>query len=232
MLDIEYNDIRASNLKVMVKELPEIPAAQRAYETINASGSGKTYLRDLGNYENVNLPITFNYIGPEEKWHERWIEIQKWLSQTNGELIMSDNPEYYLKVQRIILGNNVRKSKRVGEFQATFVLKDGLFYLKTGKEEHDIKDVKWNPGEECYPLYHIKGTGLCNLNVNGKDFEVTVTDEVTIDAERGLTYSGQKEILNNAAKGDYASLILKKNQNIIKATKGFKIKITPNWRCI
>lgn len=232
MYDIQYNGIKGSELKIYAKERPEIPAAKRAYEEITVSGKDGTYLRDLGRYENVELPVKMNYMGSESEWHERWREVQRWLSETNGELILSDEPEYYFKVSRVILGNNVRRGKRIGDFNITFVLKDGLYYLKSGKEKYDPEVVKWNPGVECYPIYYLAGTGTCTINVNGLTFEVTMNGTVIIDSERQIVYSEDKRILNNVAKGNYQNLCLAKGENSINITKGFNMKIMPNWRCL
>lgn len=231
MLDIQYNGKRGSELKVYAKELPDMPAAKRAYEEIVVSGRNGVYLRDLGRYETTELPIDMNYIGSPQMWHERWRKIQEWLSETNGELVLSDDPDYYLKVTRVNLSNNVHRGKRIGDFTATFVLKDGLYYLRTGKEKYDITDVLWNPGEQCCPNYYISGVGTCVISINNRIFEVTINGSVIIDSERQLIYSEDKQVINNIAKGDYKNLLLEKGENLISISEGFGIKVVPNWRC-
>lgn len=232
MYDIQYNGIKGSELKIYAKERPEIPAAKRVYEEIAVSGKDGAYLRDLGRYESVELPIELNYIGDADRWHEKWRKAQKWLSETNGELVLTDDPNYYFRVSRVILGNNMRRGNRIGDFKATFVLKDGLYYMRSGKAKYSPEDVQWNPGEECYPLYYVSGVGKCVININEYAFELTINGTVIIDSERQIICSEDKRIINNIAKGDYKKLCLAKGSNTIKITEGFDVQIVPNWRCL
>ena len=232
MLDIEYNGVKGSELKVYAKDRPEIPAAKRVYEEIVLPGKDGIYLIDTGRYENVNLNLRMNYIGNENEWYDKWRKIKSWLSKTNGELTLSDDPDYYFKVSKVIIGNNIRLSKRIGDFDVTFVLKDGLHYLKKGKEKHDPKEAEWNPGEESFPLFCINGTGNCVISINDQEFKVVVNGKIIIDSERQVIYSEDKKIINNIAKGNYKNLCLLKGKNVINVTKGFDVKIIPNWRCL
>lgn len=231
MLDIQYNGIRSSSLKVFAKEYPNIAPAQRAYKEIQVPGIDGIFLQDEGRFESTEIPILMNYIGPERKWHERWTMIQDWLSKTNCELILSDDSNYYYRVSRVNLSENGRKGRRIGDFTATFVTKDGLRYLRTGKHKYDLKDLTWNPGETAFPDYYISGVGTCMLSVNGKGFEVKINGAVIVDTERHLIYEPNKTIVNNLGKGDFENLYLEHGQNEISASKDFDAKAIPHWRC-
>ena len=231
MLDIQYNDIRSSSLKAFIKERPSIPAAKRAYREIEVPGVNGTYLQDEGRFESTEIAVPMNYIGPEDKWSKRWRKIQNWLSGTNGELVFSDNPDYYYRIARVNLSDNEHKGRRIGDFTATFITKDGLEYLRSGKEKYDLKDLSWNPGEVAFPDYFISGIGVCTISVNGNVFEVKLNGSVILDTERRLIYLPDKTIVNNIGKGDFENLYLQPGQNTISVSKGFVVKAIPHWRC-
>lgn len=230
MFDIQYNDMKSSELKVYVKEYPSIAPAKKIYEEVEVQG--KKYLRDTGFFESTQIDIQMNYIGDEKRWHESWRKIQSWLSATNSELILQDDPNYYFKILRVELSENLRKGRGIGDFTASFVTKDGLYYFKEGKWEYSIEEVAWNPGEISCPDYVISGTGKCIIKVNEQDFEVTVNGSVIVDTERYLIYDTDHTIINNMGKGDYKGLWLKKGHNDISVTNGFDLKIIPHWRCL
>ncbi len=230
MLDIQYNNIRGSSLRVFAKERPSIPAAKRVYKEIEVPGVDGTYLQDEGRFESTEISIPMNYIGPEDKWFKRWRGIQRWLSGTNGELILSDNPNYYYRISRVNLSDNEHKGRRVGDFTATFITKDGLEYLRSGKEKYDPKDLSWNPGEVSFPDYFISGVGTCTISVNGKAFEVKMNGSIVLDTERRLIYLPDKTIVNNIGKGCFENLYLQPGQNDISVSKGFDVKVIPYWR--
>lgn len=231
MFDIQYNGIRASSLKLLIKEHPSIPAAKKAYKEIEVPGVNGIYLQDEGRFESTEISVSMNYIGPERKWHGRWRKAQEWLSKTNGELIFSDDPNFYYRISHVSLSDNEHKGRRIGDFTATFKTKDGLRYLRDGKEKYNLSDLGWNPGEIAFPDYHISGAGTCVLSVNEESFEIKMNGSVVVDTERRLIYLPDKTIVNNIGKGDFESLYLEPGQNNVSASKGFDVKVIPHWRC-
>ena len=228
--DVIYGGIKGSDLRIYAKELPDIPAAKKRIEEIEIPGrDGKLYMED-GSFEETEITINFNYIGPESLWNERWRNAQEWLGKKNAELIFADDPDYYLKVNRVELGNIERTSRKVGNFAATFLLKDGLHYLRSGKKEYPLSKVLRNPYLQTYPVFRIKGNGQCNIKMNGNEFSVTLAEEICIDTERRLILTSDGTIKNTSAKGDYEGLYLLHGKNRIVATEGFEVTVIPNWR--
>ena len=231
MFDIQYNSIRASFLKVLIKERPSIPAAKKVYKEIEVPGVNGTYLQDEGRFESTEISVSMNYIGPERKWYGQWRKVQEWLSETSGELTFSDDPNFYYRISRVSLSDNEHKGRRIGDFTAAFTTKDGLRYLRIGKEKFNLSDLEWNPGEKSFPDYYISGTGTCVLSVNGENFEIKMNGSVVVDTERRLIYLPDKTIVNNIGKGDFENLCLQPGQNDISVSKGFNVKAIPHWRC-
>ena len=79
MQDIEFNSVRGSTLQIFARDLITVPVAEPNMEEINLAGrDGTTYTFD-GTYKATVIPIAFNYIGPEDRWNDRWRLAKQWL---------------------------------------------------------------------------------------------------------------------------------------------------------
>jgi len=230
--DIEYNGFCGSELEVYIQEMPSIPAAKKKRESVKIPGrDGVLYLKDA-EYEETEIKVLFNYIGRAEKWTERWRKIQRWLSAERSTLSFSDDPEVFYKISYVTLGENKRKSQRIGNFEAVFKTQDGICYAKAGTLKYPKEDVLQNPYGMSKPLYIITGEGLCTLQVNGNCMKANVGQNLTIDTDRMLSYREDGRWTNTDVEGDYESLYLKAGENTIEITDGFGLEVVPNWRCI
>lgn len=230
-LDIEYCGVRGSSIAVYAKERPAIPAAKMRSEETVIPGRDGALTRSDESFEPTEITVSFNYIGPKDKWFDRWRAIKRWLSKRNGKLILSDDPEFFYKIIEVQLSENTRTTEKIGNFTATFRTLDGLQYLKSGEKEHDPKDVLWNPYEKCHPVYKLTGNGTCILSVNDKQILVDVKDELTIDTNGMITYISDGTLANTNITGDYKDAYLQEGTNTISVSEGFEIKVIPNWRC-
>ena len=98
MQDIEFNSVRGSTLQIFARDLITVPVAEPNMEEINLAGrDGTTYTFD-GTYKATVIPIAFNYIGPEDRWNDRWRLAKQWLSARNTRLRISDDSEYFYKI--------------------------------------------------------------------------------------------------------------------------------------
>lgn len=208
--DIEFNQIKASDLGVYLKGYPSVPASSE---------------------DETKIEIEMNYRSESsEKWMEQWRVIQKWLSAKNKKLVFSDDPECFYKVSEVTIGENNRESRRIGSFMATFVLRDGMSYLQDGLKEYSVVEVLWNSYGIAHPVYKIRGNGTCALSVNGNLLKATVEDEIIIDTDRMLAYQSNGMLKNTSISGDYEEMYLLEGENEITITQGFDLKIQPNWR--
>ena len=228
--DIEYNGLRGSILKIFARERPAFPAARPRREEITVPGKdGKLYVYD-GGYEPTEIPVQFNYIGDELLWAERWRMAQEWLSARNVQLRFADDDGYFYWISYVDLNDVERTSARIGNFEATFITRDGLQYLDEGQWEHEPGEVQWNPYEIAHPVYKITGEGKCTLTVNGKKMTANVGQNLTIDTERMLAYREDGTLQNTSVSGDYEELYLIKGTNSVSISSGFELSIIPNWR--
>ncbi len=228
--DVEYNGMKGSNLRLFAKERPAIPAAKKRGEEIVVPGRDGILFRDTGEYEPTEIAIAFNYIGKEEDWARIWRRAQDWLGAMNCRLRFADDARCFFWITKVQLSEAERTSKRIGNFKATFLTRDGLYYLEDGLREYEIADVRWNPYGNAHPIYKITGEGVCALSVNGREMIANVGQNLTIDTERMMTYRTDGILQNTAVTGDYEWLYLKKGENKITITNGFRLKVIPNWR--
>ena len=231
MYDIKYNGTLASDLKMIIKERPNIPAPQKKYESIEVAGIDGSLIQSDGTYEDILIPISFNYIASKEKWMDIYRQAKQWLySDGNRELVLADDPGYFFKVKRVEVGTNERTSLRVGNFSATFIC-EPYQYAKDGKLEYSPDNVLYNRYVTSHPVYIISGSGECELWVNGKSVQISVDEYIVLDTGKMLAY--KNDVLQNTnVRGNYEDLYLQHGKNEMYITDGFTISVIPNWRCL
>lgn len=231
MYDVIYNGIRSSDMRILVKERPNIPAPKKKYTTIEAAGMDGSLIEDDGTYEDIVIPIKFNYMANQDAWADIFRKAKKWLfSSGNSELIMSDDPDYFYKVKKVDIGENERTTLRIGNFEALFLC-DPYQYVTYGTKTHRMEEVEFNHFEISHPKYIISGNGVCELKVNGKTVTIIIDDYITVDTDRMLAYKDDV-LYNPNLKGEYEDLYLMPGLNVLNATEGFDVKVIPNWRCL
>lgn len=229
--DIEYGGIRGSSMKIYARERPAIPAARIRREQIIIPGRDGVVYRSDGTFEPTEIEVQFNYIGKESEWASRWRASQRWLSKENEKLRFSDDDGYFFWIDHVELDANEHTTRRIGNFTATFVTRDGLYYQNSGLREHDAEEIQWNPYETSHPAYKITGEGMCTLEVNGKQMTANVGQNLTIDTDRMVAYRQDGTLQNTAVTGKYEDLYLTEGEIDIGISTGFDLKIIPNWRC-
>lgn len=231
MHDLEYAGMLGSTYKVFATDLISSPAAEPNLEEVKLSGRNGTIYRWDGTYKSTQIKIPFNYIGPSDRWDDRWRAIKQWLSARNTKLRFSHDSNFFYKITYTSLDENERTTERIGNFTATFNTFDGLQYLMSGQMEYPYKEVEWNPYIECHPTYKITAEGMCELNVNGKIMTANVGQNLTIDTDRMIAYRSDGTLNNTKVSGNYEDLYLKPGENSIEFTGGTLV-VVPNWRCL
>lgn len=229
--DIEYGGIKGSSLKLYARERPSIPAAQVRREEIVIPGRDGVIYRTDGTFEPTEIEVNFNYIGKETDWGKRWRAAQKWLAKENAMMRLSDDDGFFFWISHVVLSENERTTSRIGNFTAKFVTRDGLHYLNSGLREHTAEEIQWNQGETSHPVYKITGEGMCSIRVNGREMTANVGQNLTIDTERKVSYRSDGTLKNTDVTGDYEDLYLEAGNASIEISKGFDLRIIPNWRC-
>lgn len=229
---IIYNGQMNKEFNVSVRYRPDMPTPAREYETIKVEGRDGELYEDKGTYEDITISIDFNFSAQPDEWQERFRRIKKWLYRENDRrLIMSDDREYFYNVKRVQIETTERVIKRIGRFTVKFTC-EPYAYLAAGNIVMQLEDVLVNQFETACPTYYIYGTGEIELTVNGNTVTAVVDGSLTINTKLGLCYNSGQNIENTALSGDYDDLILQEGTNTFAYTKGFEVRIRPNWRSI
>lgn len=227
MYDIQYNGITGASFDLLLYDYPTFSGAGKSYSTFPIVG-GRGELVGTDDYIS-NLVISCTFSVKSEAFAQKIRQVKKWLTGT-GELILSDSSDVFYRVLKIDYDSIEREIKRFGMFTVKFACTPYEF-LRSGKTaiEPDINGTVRNPGDVSRPIYLISGNGDCALTVNDNSMEAVVTDNLTIDTEKMLSYRTDGTMQNTSVTGDYEQLFLLEGTNNVKITKGFSLKIIPKW---
>lgn len=221
-----YNDKTNLDVNLLVATRPSKPSPEMEYEEVKVPG-GKTLYREKG-YKDIPIPVSFNFMS-KYTWDKDFRIIKKWLlSKINNKLKFSDDLEVYYKVNKVSIDTPERVMKKIGRFNVIFTCEP---YVYIDEEEIELSTLLYNDYLISKPIYRIVGEGYLTLNINNKVIKANVGQELIIDTEKGLCY--REGIVNNVAlEGKYEDMYLLEGENTLSWTDGFKVYVTPNWRCL
>lgn len=221
-----YNDKTNLDVNLLLATRSSKPSPEMEYEEVKVPG-GKTLYREKG-YKDIAISISFNFMS-KYTWDKDFRIIKKWLlSKINNKLKFSDDLEVYYKVNKVTIDTPERILKRVGRFNVTFICEP---YVYIDEEEMELSTLLYNDYLISKPIYRIVGEGYLTLNINNKIIKANVGQELIIDTDKGLCY--REGIVNNVAlEGKYEDMYLLEGENTLSWTDGFKVYVTPNWRCL
>lgn len=168
----------------------------------------------------------------DDELEKRKRKVRQWLSGT-GVLIMSDTPDSFYEVKRVILTEDYRKSMEYGRITAQFICYPYEFMVDgdtgivvTGSQ------VIANEHDPSMPLYKIVGNGSGTLTVNNKamTFSVATADNgLYIDTRKFIAYSSSGNNKNGVLNGEYEDIRFITGNNNISITNGFTLTVCPRW---
>ncbi len=220
---------RDIDIGISLIQRPNIPTPERAYRVTTVEGRGQVY-EDLGYYNDIEIPLEYNFYS--ENYNQIYRQVKK-LFKYGEQLKFSDDGEGFYKIKKITIANNLREMIEFGRF-TVLVTCEPYFYFDFGQNEIELKseNVFFNNDEETFPMFRITGDGLFVLNMNGNIFKVNVGQEVFIDVSKGRCYRKDGAISDSSVKGKFKDLKLLEGENTISFNEGFKVEMTPNWRCL
>lgn len=228
---IEYNDKTCLDVNLQVETRPSKPSPEMEYEEIEVPGKDGVLYREKG-YMDIEIPISFNFISKSiDEWDKDYRRIKKWLlSKGTNKLRFSDDLEVFYKVKKVVIETPERLIRRAAKLAVTFIC-DPYVYFTDGIDEIELEEILYNDNLVSKPIYRVVGEGLLNLILNDKVIKANVGQELIIDTELGLCY--REGIINNVAlQGRYEDMYLIEGDNTFSWNEGFRIYVTPNWRCL
>lgn len=232
MYEIIRNGHTNTEIGILVRERPSIPSAEYNYTEVKIPGRDGSIFKEDGTVSDITITVPFTFAEKSQRWQERFRTARRWLMRKDDtELILSDELEYFYHVKHTKINAAERQVKEVGEFEVEFTC-EGYRYRTDGKAEYTPEEVFYNPYDRSRPVYLITGEGECILQVNGSQMKANVGQNLVIDTDRLMAYRKDGELMNTSVYGDYAELHLLPGENTVYISRGFDLKVIPNWRCL
>ncbi|WP_338631356.1 distal tail protein Dit [Clostridium baratii] len=237
-----FNNSTDKEKGIVTTKRPNIPSTIPRYEEQEVSG-GEGNLNTFIGFEDLKLPVEFNFYSTGNL-NLIWRKVKAWLLNIDdNKLTFSDDREVYYKVKKVIIPEDIERTKKIGRFQVTFICYP-FTYSYDGLEEielHEGLNIIYNEGSyKSNPIFKIYAEGIISLSVNNKSVSINIGQKIIVDVERELSYRSKEEFLNRQflnkdIRGDYKNLKLIPGENTINISvkpggRLDKIELIPNWR--
>ena len=232
---IEFNNKNNKSLDIEVVKRPVIPFPTRKITSINVPGRDGSYYNDEEVYEDMVIPISFNFV--ENKLNNikaRVRRVKSWVENIEDEkLRLSDEPNIFYKVCTAELSEvSYEDLYEIQSFTINFTVRPYQYILK-GTKEVPLRNILFNMWRSCEPIYRIVGNGECKFNVNGTIVNCTVNDELIIDTVYDKILEKDKTLAVSKTDIKYMEkLYLLKGKNTFSWSNNFNVYITPNYKTL
>ena len=227
-MGVIINNQNTKTLGFALKGRPNIPSANKRYESTEVEGRDGSLTRFLG-YEDLKFTLNFNILFQSDI-KQKLREIKGALAQA-GTLSFDDSPNFYYKIKQAQISETESVIKSSGVFSVDFVA-DPFEYQKTSSTAYTTKPISLTnqTTAEALPLIKITGTGTVVLSVNGTGITLTgLTSSIVLDSELQEAYAGLTTNMNSSMNGNFP--VLKIGSNTITWTGAVtKVEIDPKWR--
>lgn len=174
-----------TNDMVKIYERPPIPTPEQDVEHIQIRGRDGSLTKKHG-YKDIPIPVIFNLMEESAKDELRYIK--SWIlgAQT---ILFSDDTVYY-QVKSVDVGDIENDIEEYGLFTVTFTCAP-FQYMDMPALKKTTPFTLITPGTyKSLPKIKVTGSGSVTLTINGRSFQMTLTDHINIDSELGYTYRG------------------------------------------
>ncbi|GAA2825211.1 phage tail domain-containing protein [Lactococcus raffinolactis] len=207
---------------------PNIPSAEKRYESTEVEGRDGSLTRFLG-YEDLKFSLNFNILFQDDI-KQKLREIKGVLAQART-LSFDDSPNFYYKIKQAQISETESVIRASGVFSVEFIA-EPYEYETSATGNYSVKSftIANKTTTTALPVIKIYGSGTVVLTVNGKGITLTdLTTDITIDSNLQEAYSGLTTNMNSNMNGEFP--ILKTGNNTITITGNVtKTEIDNNWR--
>lgn len=228
--DIIYKGVSGSDIGVYAVKRPSIPSPQRRVEKVVVPGrDGSLFIED--GWDDVSFDVIFNWFDTDDELSSKTRLFNDWLSTSGGQLMFTDDTDYFRIVKRIEMRQAERIAPQIMKQTVRFTV-DPWQYSSEGNNQITrpaslTNDSNW----PAYPLIMLTSGGNWTIGINGNTISAHITDGIIIDtAKETATWGGQN--LSALVTGDISKLILDPGDNSITWNSGCPLVITPRWRTL
>lgn len=227
-MGIIINNQNTKTLGFALKGRPNIPSANKRYESTEVEGRDGSLTRFIG-YEDLKFSLTFNVLFQSDI-KQKLREIKGVLAQA-GTLSFDDAPNFYYKIKQAQISETESVIRASGVFSVEFIA-EPYEYETSATGNYSVKSftIANKTTTTALPIIKIYGSGTVVLTVNGKGITLTdLTTDITIDSNLQEAYSGLTVNMNANMSGEFP--IFGIGNNTITLTGNVtKTEIKNNWR--
>lgn len=225
-LYILFNGESSLDHDLILYDIPLIISPVKRYKSYQVGGLDGELIEDEDTRSNGKVECVFSLLGPCTR--EKVRDIKRWLD-TSGELLISDDFQFYFKTIITDFGDVERNLLNFGKFKVIFTVMPYEFAVDGKDWRIQRTNDLYNLHNKAYPRYRITGEGVCTLSVNGNDMSMNIGQNIVLDTYIQEAYKMDGTNQNLAVSGNFTSLALIPGVNEISITDGFVLEIQPNW---
>ena len=227
-MGVIINNQNTKNLGFALVGRPDVPSADKKYETIEIEGRDGALTKFIG-YQDLKFTLKFNILFQNDI-KQKLREIKGLLSQAKT-LAFDDSPNFFYKIKRAQISDTETIIKQSGVFSVEFIADPFEFESSSVLEYENPSNllIRNNTTYFSQPVLKIFGQGNIKLFVNDELVEVkNINEGITIDSELQEAYY-QNNNLNHQMLGSFPTFEIGENRIRLEGNID-KIEILPQWR--
>ena len=228
-MGVIINNQNTKNLGFALVGRPDVPSADKKYETIEVEGRDGALTKFIG-YQDLKFTLKFNILFQNDI-KQKLREIKGLLSVAKT-LAFDDSPNFFYKIKRCQISDTETIIKQSGVFIVEFIADPFEYESSSVLEYENVYSnliIRNNTTYFSQPVLKIFGQGNIKLFVNDDLIEVkNINEGIVIDSEMQEAYYNNDN-MNHQMLGDFP--IFGIGENKIRTEGNIdKIEILPNWR--
>ena len=227
-MGVIINNQNTKNLGFALVGRPDVPSADKKYETIEIEGRDGALTKFIG-YQDLKFTLKFNILFQDDI-KQKLREIKGLLSVART-LAFDDSPNFFYKIKQAQISETESVIKASGVFSVDFVA-EPYEYQKTSLTSYTTKPINLNnqTTTTALPIIKVTGTGTVVLNINGTGVTLTgLTSSIVLDSELQEAYTGLTTNMNSNMNGEFP-ILRTGNNTITWSGTVTKVEIDPKWR--
>lgn len=229
-MGVIINNQNTKNLGFALVGRPDVPSADKKYETIEIEGRDGALTKFIG-YQDLKFTLKFNILFQNDI-KQKLREIKGLLSQAKT-LAFDDSPNFFYKIKRAQISDTETVIKQSGVFSVEFYAEPFEFESSSVLEYKNVYSnllIRNNTTYFSQPVFKIFGQGNIKLFVNDELVEVkNINEGITIDSQMQEAYYNDNN-LNHQMSGSFPTFEIGENVIKLEGNNIDKIEILPQWR--
>ncbi|ATC60528.1 distal tail protein Dit [Pseudolactococcus raffinolactis] len=228
-MGVIINNQNTKNLGFALVGRPDVPSADKKYETIEVEGRDGALTKFLG-YQDLKFTLKFNILFQNDI-KQKLREIKGLLSQAKT-LTFDDSPNFFYKIKRAQISDTETIIKQSGVFSVEFHAEPFEFESSSVLEYDNPSNliIRNNTSYFSQPIIKIHGQDNIKLFVNDELVEVkNINEGITIDSEMQEAYYNNDN-MNHQMTGSFPTFEIGENVIKLEGNNIDKIEILPQWR--